>query len=244
MNPKSDMGGFPGSWPVWFPGAEATPLYMIDSDPYIANVVALLHFDGANASTTFTDVKGKTWLAAGNAQINTAQSKFSGASLLMDGTGDQLNTASHADFGYGTGDFTIEYWLRVNAVAVDVHFDQRIAEPSVVPTVYHDTAGVLAYWTNGAGRIASAVGVITTGAFQHIAISRVSAVTRLFVNGTQRGASYADANNYVASPFRLGDGFGAGGNSMDGWFDDLRITKGIGRYTTNFMPPSAAFPDA
>ncbi|MGE3298622.1 MAG: phage tail protein, partial [Porticoccaceae bacterium] len=73
-------------------------------DPYWNNVVALLHMDGTNGSTTFTDQKGHTFTATGNAQISTAQSKFGGASALFDGTGDLVSSADHADWALGAGD--------------------------------------------------------------------------------------------------------------------------------------------
>ena len=76
--------------------------------------VALLHFNGADASTTFIDESGKTWTASGNAQIDTAQSKFGGASGLFDGTGDSITTPDHADFDVGSGDFTVDFWMRQN----------------------------------------------------------------------------------------------------------------------------------
>ena len=51
-------------------------------DPYFANVSLLLHCDGSDASTTFTDSSsnGHTVTASNDAQIDTAQSKFGGAS--------------------------------------------------------------------------------------------------------------------------------------------------------------------
>ena len=77
----------------------------------------LLQFNGADASTTITDVNAggsaHTWTANGNAQIDTAQSKFGGASLLCDGTGDYVTTPDHADFTLGSSDFTIDCWFQV-----------------------------------------------------------------------------------------------------------------------------------
>ena len=66
-----------------------------------ANTKSLLHFDGANNSTTFTDETGKTWTAHGNAKISTAQYKFPTGSGLFDGTGDYIDTPDHADFNFG-----------------------------------------------------------------------------------------------------------------------------------------------
>ena len=77
---------------------------------------ALLHFNGSDTSTTFTDESGKTWTGAVTAQLDTAQKKFGTASLLLDGDSDYISTPDHADFDVGSGDFTIDFWVRFNAV--------------------------------------------------------------------------------------------------------------------------------
>jgi hypothetical protein len=81
----------------------------IPDDPNYASVSLLLHMDGTNGSTVFTDLSPvpKVVTRFGDAQISTAQSKFGGSSAYFDGTGDYLTVASSADFGFGTGDFTI-----------------------------------------------------------------------------------------------------------------------------------------
>ena len=56
---------------------------------------SLLHFNGSDGSTTITDESGKTWTAYDNAQIDTAQSKFGGASMLLDGVGDYIKTTDY-----------------------------------------------------------------------------------------------------------------------------------------------------
>jgi len=83
------------------------------SDTYYSNVSLLLHCDGSNGSTTFTDnsPSPKTVTANGNASVSTAQSKFGGASAVFDGTGDYLSLDGSSGFAFGTGDFTIEFWL-------------------------------------------------------------------------------------------------------------------------------------
>ncbi|MEJ0012775.1 MAG: hypothetical protein WDM94_09155 [Bauldia sp.] len=60
--------------------------------------------------TTFVDssASGRTITANGNAQVDTAQAKFGGASALFDGAGDYLTVPASADFNFGTGDFTVE----------------------------------------------------------------------------------------------------------------------------------------
>ena len=78
-------------------------------DPHYANVSLLLHGDGADNGTVFTDNSHspKTVTAYGNAKTSTAQSKFGGSSIFFDGNGDYLVSPSNSAFQFGTGDFTI-----------------------------------------------------------------------------------------------------------------------------------------
>jgi hypothetical protein len=86
--------------------------YRTGGDPNFGSVVALLHFDGTNGSTTFTDQKGNTWTAVSGAKISTAQSKFGGASLLLNGSSDYATVPNFAGLDFGSGNFTIEGWVR------------------------------------------------------------------------------------------------------------------------------------
>jgi len=83
------------------------------TDPDFASVVLLLHCNGSNGGTTFTDNSsyGRAMTANGNAQTSTAQSKFNGSSGLFDGAGDYLTASASSDFTFGTGDYTIESWV-------------------------------------------------------------------------------------------------------------------------------------
>ena len=84
-----------------------------------STVSLLLHMDGANNSTTFTDrsYSPKTVTAFGNAKISTAQSKFGGASAAFDGSGDYIEFDRGTDLQFGAGDFTIEGWVNLNSFA-------------------------------------------------------------------------------------------------------------------------------
>ncbi len=84
--------------------------------PAAPGTATLLHLNGTNGSTTFTDEMGKTWAAnAAGPTISTAQSQFGGASLLV--ATDGISTANHADFSL-TADFTIQFWARPTSWAV------------------------------------------------------------------------------------------------------------------------------
>ena len=72
----------------------------------------LIHCDGADASTTFTDESGKTITTVGNAQVDTAYKVFGTGSLLLDGTGDALTLDDSEDWNFGSGDFTVDFRVK------------------------------------------------------------------------------------------------------------------------------------
>src|ERR1051326_1904624 len=88
-------------------------------DPNFSSVVLLCHMDGADGSTTFTDQKGHTMNANGSVQIDTAQSRFGGSSCLFNGTTDVIGSVDTDDWWFGSGDFTIEAFVRFNSLSGD-----------------------------------------------------------------------------------------------------------------------------
>jgi len=207
---------------------------------------SLLHFEGADASTTFTDESGKTWSRGGNAQINTAQYKFGGASGLFDGVGDFIyhpGASPDTDFAFGTGDFTIDFWYYCTLVDASTNYLYSSADGAgtTYPTIYFNTAGKVIY---GIGQAAAVITGTTalTSAWIHIAVVRYSGNTKLYINGTQEGSTYADSNNYsvaVARPVVMADNVAA--NEAKGYIDELRVSKGIARWTANFTPPTLPY---
>lgn len=205
-------------------------------DPYWNNVVLAMHMDDAG----LTDVKGHAVTLNGNASRSAAQSKFGGYSAYLDGTGDYITVPSGSDFAFGTGDFTVEFWFMQTVAGNPFLIDCRPTSSTngAYVTTYINE-GTVVFFTNAAARITSSA--ITTGAWYHVAVCRSGTSTRLFLNGTQTGSTYTDPTNYIASPVNIG----ASGNGLfplTGYFDDIRITKGVARYTANFTPPAAAFP--
>jgi hypothetical protein len=196
-------------------------------------------FTVAAVAQVLRSKKGIT--AVGNAQISTAQSQFGGASAAFDGTGDYLLSPTNSNFGFGTGNFTIEGWIRFNNFTnAPVFVDMRSAGGTeVVPTIYFDTSGAPIYFTNGSARITGSN--LSTGTWHHIAVSRSGTSTRMFVNGTQVGSTYTDSNNYVTTLLSIGivpynTAFGA----LNGWVDEFRVSD-TARYTANFTPSTTPF---
>lgn len=224
------------------------------SDPFFDDVVSLLHMDGPDASTTFTDEKGVVWTANGNAQIDTAQSKFGGASGLFDGTGDYITTPDSADFTFGTSDFTIEYWVRMNAAAGasgvyvfgQMSTSFAIANGSVLMTFGASSTAPAILMASGSSFVVniSSSESLTLGVWYHVAATRSGNTFRLFVNGVQRATTTnASSANNSTHPISIGRPGAFNGAYFNGWLDDFRLTIGTARYTAGFTPPARAFPD-
>lgn len=207
------------------------------NDPYWNSVVLAMHMD----DTGLTDLKGHAVTLTGNVARSSTQSKFGGYSAAFDGSGDLASVASSSDFAFGTGDFTIEFFVRQAVAGTALLIDCRPNSSSngAYITMNVDASGIYLY-VSSAVRITGPV--VSAGAWHHIALSRSSGSTRLFVDGTQAGATYADATSYISCPVNIG----ASGNLasvLNGHIDDMRITKGVARYTANFAVPTEAFPN-
>jgi hypothetical protein len=187
-------------------------------------------------------------LTVGNAQISTSVRKYGTGSLSFDGTGDYLfnNPATTDLYAFGSGDFTIEFWIYTNIVTgAQVIYDSRPAgvNSSTTPTIYLSGAS-LRYFVNGSDRITGAN--LTASTWYHVAICRSGTSTKLFVDGTQSGSTYTDSTVYTNTTGRPGIGVDSNAltsNFYNGYIDDLRITKGFARYTANFTAPNSAFTD-
>jgi hypothetical protein len=212
--------------------------------PTTANTSLLLNFTNSGV----VDSTGRNILETVNdARVVTSTYKYGSGSYYFDGSGDYLYSPSSQEFNFGTGDFTIELW--VNPINQGGHgssnndclIDFRPGANGVYGTLYIFNNGTGIYWhVNSANRITG--GVISNSVWTHIAVCRSNSNTKLFINGTQSGSTYADTNNYLVCPMMIGqfnDGVGAG--NLNGYLDDIRITKGYARYTANFTAPTAPF---
>jgi hypothetical protein len=185
------------------------------------------------------DRAGKTVFAQGNAKLSTAEKKFGSASLSLDGTGDYVTHPSIADFGFGTGDFTIEGWFYKTAALSQILVDTRTTSNQNSIMVQSNGGGNLRLFVNGVFVLTSSNNH-TLNTWNHLAISRASGVTRFFINGVVSTNTYVDATDYgTTKPLVLGASF-VGLTSFSGYIDDFKISKGVARYTTTFTPSAIA----
>ena len=224
-----------------------------DADPYFSNVSLLLHMDGASGSTTFTDSSGtpKTVTASG-ATISTTQSKFGGASGSFGASAYATSPISSA-FEFGTGDFCVEAFVFItsfsNARIVGIGQGANGGGPYTGWSLRITSTLVGFYRYDGATETdRSTSHSAAANAWHHIAVSRSSGTLNTYLNGT-RLASVTDTTSYNrinSDNLEIG-GVNFGGTTipLNGYIDELRITKGTARYTgSTITVPTAPFPDA
>jgi hypothetical protein len=217
----------------------------------------LLHFDGADASTTITDNNAggsaHAWTANGNAQIDTAQSKFGGASGLFDGAGSYVTALDSPDFTLGAGDWTVDLWFRVGGGDGTTMRLAGQCDASLTATTRSFMISRTAANIIQAQAFVGAVGTVCSGTTQfttiinpgwhHVALVRTGNTLKLFVDGVQEGGdqtitgSVNDSANAL-SVGRLGEEVA---NYWNGWIDEFRLSVSIARWTANFAPPQVAY---
>lgn len=215
------------------------------ADSFLSSVVLLaLNENGADTTTVFDDASNSnhTLTAVADAQWDSASAPTGlTTSALFDGTGDHISVPTHADFAFGTGDFTIEAYIRTVSPSLDVVIDFRPSGPvnGAYPTLYHN-ANAFHYFVDSADRIDG--GTPNTGNWQHIAVARVGGSTRMFVGGAQVGSTWTDTTNYAQGSPYIGGQPASSTQSWNGQIAALRITKGVGRYNQTFTPPTLPLP--
>ena len=179
--------------------------------------------------------------ANGNAQIDTAQSKFGGASGLFDGTGDFVSAADSEDWNFGTADFTVDFWMRLNANTADARaFEIGDSESDGIHFNNNDGAGNCKFRING--NTLQRAFSFSTNTWYHLETNRSGTATRIFIDGVQQGAAGSDSSNVTSGTngLRVGDDT-SGSAAFNGWIDEFRVSKGIARHTSDFTPQTEAY---
>lgn len=222
-------------------------------DPHFANVVLLSGFEGADGSTApFSEESSsaKTITPFDGASIDTAQFKFGTSSGLITfaGANDYMRLDDSADWHFGTGDFTIEAFIRFSAVS---NFHGIVGQYAGAGQVswffqYAHSGTTLQFGWSADGSAVTTMArtwAPSIDVWYHVATDRSSGVQRLYVDGVMLGTNVANTDNLFNSTTNLRIGQ-VNSNSLEGWIDELRITKGVARYASDggFTPPTAAFP--
>jgi hypothetical protein len=217
------------------------------------SIKLLLHFDGEDESVDFIDssASAHTITANGNAQIDTSVKKFGTGSGAFNGSSAYLTISDSDDFNFGSGDFTIDLWLYLNTSgSYRIMAQQSTSDDDYMINWYIASDNILRllYSTNGSswdnasdtnGSIA-----LTVLTMNHIALVRNGSGIQQYVNGILDKTwtiGTASLHN-SATELWIGAGqYGGGSSFLNGNIDEIRISKGIARYTADFTPATSEF---
>lgn len=210
---------------------------------------ALLHFDGANGFTgPFPDSANlsRSWNSNGGASLTTSQSKFGGAALNI-ALGQYVSTASSPDFEFGAGDFTIDWWeYPVNypngSCVMSRDWGATFGGGWLIGYAIPGATQVYLTSNGSAWDIASGqpLASVAGGVWHHSAVARQGSTFWTFKNGVVQ-ATWSSALAIMASSGSLGIGVAQSSANIAMIIEELRISKGIARWTANFTPPTAPY---
>jgi hypothetical protein len=223
----------------------------IGVSPTIASL--LLHMDGSNGSTTFTDNSLNALTVTPNvlAQISTAQSKFGGASGYfsyngVSGSDSWLSIANNTNFEFGAGDFTIECWIRPdsisNAKAIISKGNTGTTNDTTWTLEFNGAEGLTFYGPPELTPLVETTTSFVPATWYHIAVTRESSTYRIFVNGVLEDSTTVSNEMLTGGPLIIGSGwFAPSDRGFYGYIDELRLAKGYAAYTSTFSPPTQPF---
>jgi len=220
----------------------------------------LLSCNGEDGSTIFADSSGfydssespHPIVTHNDAQLDMAQKEFGTASGLFDGTDDYLTAPHSDDWDFGTGDFTIDFWVRFNALPSDgisqFFVCNSHSDDSGWMFFVLNTTGTYSLqfknYTGAAYNIEVSVDStgLSTNTWYHIAVSRNGSNFYIFQDGVQQGVTAVDADETTDNVAGIYIGSNrVGGAAFNGWIDEFRISKGTARWITGFTPPTEEY---
>ncbi|MCK9324153.1 MAG: hypothetical protein M0P69_01515 [Bacteroidales bacterium] len=208
-----------------------------------AGDVLLLHMDGSDSGTTFTDAYSRhTITAQADAQTKTAVKKFGTASAYFDGTGDYLTIPNSEDFNFGTADFTIDMWVRFAEFSSGAYglFSTSGVYTDGITIVASATGSSLSVYFEGADKTFAWSPVVDT--WYHVALTRSGTSVKAFIDGTQIGSEQTVSTEiHTSNNVSIGGYYGSTLKYFNGYIDELRISKGVARWTENFTPEVVAY---
>ena len=229
-----------------------------ETDPLFAYVTWLMHFDGADGGSVFTEEAGHTMTLAGTPYTSATQYQFEPTSMRCEinglGSHGALTHAQTADLSFGTGEYCIEWWQRTDSVVgTSCPLDFRASgSPGATGSLLFFPSGRSMRVYNGANTLRlTAASTLVANVWQNWVLdayidpgSPTQRVATLYLDGVSVG-SWVDAVNYTATvPISIGRSVN---NTVffTGYIDELRITKGISRYQgSNFTPQTAPWPNS
>jgi len=209
----------------------SAPLTAIQNTSWLINATSAGIYDAAMMTTMET---------VGDAKLSTAVSKFGGTSMYFDGTGDYLSMPTNQMYAFGTGDFTIEGWLYFtgNQNFGPMFISSTTGAGNALHIQINNANKVRV--TNETTEFLLATNAISLSTWTHIAVVRSGTTLSIYQNGTLNGST-TNSTNFIQNGALVGLEPTGGSFYYAGYIDDLRITKGYARYTSNFTAPITTF---
>jgi hypothetical protein len=192
--------------------------------------------DGSNGSTTFTDSSSNAHAMTvndGAVTITTAYSKFGGASGEFAG---DLRTPASSVFTFN-GEFTIELWARRTGATGG--FDTLVSASNELQLMMRPGGNNPGFFFDGS-QFAPGF-ALTLDTWQHVAMVRSGSTVTAYVDGVSIGTTTSSAT--VTCDFLIFGDSSVSGRYFKGQMDEARVDKGNARWTANFTPPTAPYPD-
>lgn len=189
----------------------------------------------------------------GNTTASTTQTKYDD-SVYFDGTGDIISVPYNSNLTkWSETDYTLECWVYVSSLS---YVEDSASHPNMIG--HTDTSAASNYWSFGplsngsvmfyyyggfTYSLATSSGFISTGNWYHLALVHVKSTNniKIYINGTERASGTVSGTPQDSSSLPINIGHGANSSGFNGYIEDLRISKGLARYTSSFTPPSATF---
>ena len=159
-------------------------------------------------------------------------------SMYFDGTGDYLSFSSNSAFGFGTGDFTVEYWVySISWATAPTVVDLRTPSGSSLQWSDNFSAGGAPGMYYNATQVLTSSITIPLRTWAHVAYTREGSTVKVWVNGVQGATGTSSFNLQATGGFSIGTNNG-NANPFNGYVSNIRILKGTALYTTTFTPPA------
>jgi hypothetical protein len=210
----------------------------------------LLHFDGSNGSSTFTDsskFERTVTRSSSGVFISTGQSVFGGASVLFDIIVSYLEViGTNSDLALGAGDFTVDFWMRpdsVSSINTNILSYFRPSDFTAKLAILQQNNKIVVF--SGATELIVQSNTLSAATWAHVALVRSSGTVTLYINGVSRGSA-SDSTTFVSAVDRPRIGkTGSNDTGLTGQFggylDELRIVIGTAVWTADFTPPAAPY---
>ena len=140
---------------------------------------------------------------------------------------------------FSTGDFTIEGWIYRNAAGVVGGIISK-GTSTTGWRVRVNASNQLVFAVTAAD-VQTSTTTIPATTWTYFAWTRSGSTNYMFINGTQEGSTFSDSTNFNQTNNLLVGSDGVN-TTLQGYMDEVRLTKGVARYTASFSAPSSAFP--